>query len=118
MNPVLLILLALIALSSYAYGYILSFKERCELYPKLFANGVKPVWWNRTNHDMCKLSLQVQLAVIIVFLIASMLCLEDMAIPLWLYIITLAVVAVAPEILGSCCGKRGCDRRARIMHKT
>jgi hypothetical protein len=25
---------------------------------------------------------------------------------------------VAPEILGSCCGKRGCDRRARIMHKT
>ena len=118
MNPVLFILLALIALSSYAHGYILSFEERCELYPKPFANDVKPVWWNRTNHDMCKLSQQAQLSVIIVFLITSMLYLEDMIIPLWLYIITLAVVAVAPEILGSCCGKRGCDRMTQKMHKT
>lgn len=117
MNPILFILLALIALSSYACGYLFSFKERYkEWYPKLFQNGAKPIQWclsRQTNHDRYKLSHRVQLTVIIVFLVASMLCLEDMTIGLWLYIIILAAVAVAPEILGGYCGKRGCDRRVR-----
>jgi hypothetical protein len=115
MNPILFVLLALVALSSYAYGHLLSFKERYkEWHKKLFKNGVKPVQWSlsrQTNRDRYKLSRRILLTMVTVFLVVTMLCLEDMTIPLWLYIIILAIAAVAPEILGSYYGKRCCDKR-------
>ena len=115
MNLLLLFILALIALSSYACGYSFSFKERYKKwYSKLFQNGAKPTNWNlsrQTNHDRHKLIRRIRLAVIIVFLITSLLCLESMTISLWLYLIILAVVALLPEILGAYCGKHRCDKK-------
>lgn len=116
MNKILFVLLALIAISSFVCGYLFSFKERYKKwYPKLF-HEEKPLHWNlsrKKNHDRYKLSRKVQLAVIILFLITSMLCLKDITIGLWLFLIILAVSAIAPEILGDYCGKYGCDRRVR-----
>ena len=118
MNLLLLFMLALIALSSYACGHIFSFKERYkEWYPKLFQNGVKPAQWNlsrQTNHDRYKLIHRVQLAVIIVFLVTSLLCLESITISLGRYFITLAVAALLPEILGIHFGKLQCDKNVRM----
>lgn len=117
MNLLLYFILALIAISSYACGHTFSFKERYkEWYPKLFQNGAKPVQWNlsrQTNHDRYKLSHGIQLAMVAAFLIISMLCLKDITISLWLYIIILAVVALAPEILGAYCGQLQCDKKVR-----
>ena len=117
MNTILFIMLAVIALSSYASGYLLSFKEKYkEWHTKLFKNDVKPVQWclsRMINHNRYTFSNWVQLASIAMFLVISLLCLEDITIPLWLYIVILATTSILPEIIGWYCGKYGCDKRVR-----
>ncbi|MBQ5945613.1 hypothetical protein IJL65_04480 [bacterium] len=117
MNTILFIMLAVIAISSYAAGYLFSFKERYkEWHEKLFKNDAKPVQWclsRMINHNRYTFSNWVQLASVAMFLVISLLCLEDITIPLWLYFITLAATATLPEMIGWYCGKRGCDKRVR-----
>jgi len=121
MNLLLLFILALIALSSYDRGHSFSFKKRYkEWYSKLFQNGAKPSNWNlsrQTNHDKHKLIKRIRLAVIIVFLVASLLYLESITVSLKHYLIILAAVAILPEILGAYCGKYRCDKKVRMECK-
>ena len=117
MNTLLFILLALIALSSYACGHIFSFKERYkEWYKKLFEENGKPSNWRfsrQTNHDRYTLSQRIQLCLVIVFVVVSLLSLEDITISFGAYFITLAVAVAVPEILGSYCGERACNTAIR-----
>ena len=116
MNLLLLFILALIALSSYACGHFFSFKERYkEWYSKLFQNGAKPANWNlsrQTNHDRYKLVQRVRLTAIFAFLVALLLCIESMStISLGLYFVALVVATLLPKRLGRYCGKPICDKK-------
>jgi len=114
MNTLLFIVLALIALSSYASGYFFSFKERYkEWYEKLFKENEKPSQWRfsrQTNHDRYILSQKAQLYLVIAFVVISLLCLEYITISFGTYFITFAVAVVVPEILGAYFGKHICNR--------
>ncbi len=122
MNTLLFILLALIALSSYACGHLFSFKERYKKwYEKLFNEDGKPSNWGfsrQTNHDRCALSEQTQLCFVIMFVVVSFLSLEDLTISLGVYVITLVMAIVVPVILGLHYGKRVCDKVIRKECKT
>jgi hypothetical protein len=99
MNTLLFILLAVIALSSYACGY---------WYEKLFKDDGKPSKWRfprLTNDDRYSLSERTQLCLVIIFVVVSLLSLGDITISLGTYIIILVMAAVVPVILGSYCGK-------------
>lgn len=122
MNTLLFILLVLIAISSYAEGFLFSFKERYkeEWLPKLFKDGVKPALWGlsrQVNHDKYELSRQVRLYTVITFLIISILCVilhaEIVTINLWEYLIVLVATALLPGVFGYYCGKPYCDKKVR-----
>ena len=117
MNALLFILLALIALSSYACGHLFSFKERYkEWYEKLFKEDGKPSSWRfsrQTNHNRYTLSQRAQRCLAIVFVTVSLLSLEDITISLGAYIIIFTMAVAVPEILGSYCGKPVCDKAVR-----
>ena len=117
MNTLLFIILALIALSSYACGHLFSFKERYkEWYEKLFKEDGKPSQWSfsrQTNHNRYILSQRAQLYLVVAFVVISLLCLGDITISLGTYFITLAVTVVAPEILGAYFGKHMCNKVVR-----
>lgn len=117
MNQLLFVVLGLIAVSSYVSGYLLSFKKRYKKWQKnLFKSRSKPIRWGisrQTNHNRYELVHYVQLVMVAAFLIISMLCAEDITIPLWLYTVILVAAVLFTEILGVFCGKRGCDKKVR-----
>lgn len=118
MSTFLFIVLAIIALSSFARGYLFGFKERYKKWhERLFKITARPSSWGmsrQTNHDRYVLAHWAQLVAVTMFLVISLLCLDSITIPLWAYFLILATTATLPDIIGWLYGKVRCDK---VVHK-